>query len=193
MTELATMAVDQTAVDQIVDRFWSFHATVEDGVRGMAQCIVELDGMGVDPESLSLHGVRWLRRVASGDLLPGVFTKLIGNTPVLERVARLPPAEQERVVADEELEYAKIDSTGPKKFKCKAVRMTPKVASIVFYRGHIQTFEEQAAIIRQREPSIPDTFAKYTIPDRRRKQVVVTRPGILSVSMLEGMLKELTP
>jgi hypothetical protein len=66
----------------------------------LAAIVVELEARGEDLAGMRTGLVRHLRAIGSGTLLPDLVVRYAGRERLLERIAALPIAEQQRLVAD---------------------------------------------------------------------------------------------
>jgi hypothetical protein len=166
--------LDKLTDDQLI-------AAIKEKLGITAQQIVELCFMiccaadrGIDVNEILPPPLRrWYKHVAAGQVLPELISRFMGMPSFLDRFARLPLPDQQRVVSDS-ISVAEPDG---------AVRLLPPAVwtqeqlRLVVADDHLRTPAEQRVLLKQQKKlslSVPHLPGIQI--DRRAKKVSITVP-----------------
>lgn len=147
-----------------------------DQIRRMAAVVFHWEEQGHELSELNHALLYYLRRVASGQMLPDLLPSGLQCPEMLERISSLPLPDQKRLVRDPMVPVVELRPGGVIEVPYDATKLTRKQANQVFEKGHIRSVEEQVAYLRRsardREPLVPSRDA--VLP----RAVTVERNGI---------------
>lgn len=140
----------------------------------MAFIVAELESRGHPTTAIRDHFLmRQLRRIAAGDLLPEVIQHLLGSPTVIDAVARLPIAEQKRLLDSGKVDVLVDGAMQP----IDLARLTSESVNLAFGPDHLRNEAEQRQHIKQlkriedlrterSEPAPEPIWRVQAIPDR---------------------------
>jgi hypothetical protein len=131
----------------------------------MAFIVAELESRGHRTTAIrNRHLMLQLRRIASGDLLPEVMAHFLGNRGIVTAMARLPLAEQKRL-----MDTGSVSVLIDGEMRSVALpNLTRESIAIAFGDDHVRTESEQRQAIRDRRPKSSDepTYRVRPVPDK---------------------------
>lgn len=146
----------------------------------MADIVGELERRGDDLEDLRLGLIDYLRRIASGQLLPDVVVRYAGQPNVLKRVAVLPIADQRKLVTQPAIDFAVWRGDSIEWKKVDPSLMTTTQLTQVLAPDHIRTRSEQVTLLEHRremssrqQDDLVDSDRGGVKADRSRGRVIL--------------------
>jgi hypothetical protein len=116
----------------------------------LAAIVQELEIRGENLSGMRIGMMRWLRLIASGQLLPEVVVRYSGKQKLLERIATLPAAEQRRLIDDPTIVI--LAAGQPRSIDPLAIPY--KAIDQVFADDHIRDEEEQEIWLGSRDVNV---------------------------------------
>ena len=162
--------------------------------------VQELERRGEDLANLKLGMMRWLRGIASGQLLPEIVVRYSGKQRLLERIAAL-PVEQQRVLVENPTVPLVVGSATK---HVDALAIPYQAIDQVFGDGTLHDAESQQIYLASRRPrkskqNAPAAKRLRCYPDRENdgirvgKSFVPKAEVVLALAALAGSLPEITP
>lgn len=192
--------------DELVRELIGLLGYAAEKLQRMAFIVQELESRGHSTAAIrDQFLMRQLRRIAAGDLLPEVVQHFLGNPTVIDALARLPVAEQRRL-----LDAGKVDVLVNGRMEAiDLVRLTKEAIHIAFGPDFVRSEAEQRLAITA--PAAPTVSPRSREPEpvepaepQWRVRAVPERQGIkvgnsfgskeeviAALSQLAGPVKEL--
>jgi hypothetical protein len=180
-------------VGELKDELARHLAGTVENIRHMAFIVRRLEELGVDLSDIRSPWLDDLRRVAYGQLLPGVVVAGTTNRRLLQAARALPLPDQQRIANDEPIPVMVLrEGIGPEPRLVPPSRMDAWQIKQVFGPGKIRSEVEQVNFLdnpkRQRRRP-----AQNVVIHKRTQCIVVSGDSVtLTATQLAEYLRELT-
>lgn len=130
----------------------------------MAAIVRLLEERGEDLSEVKVGMIRYLRRIAYGQVLPEIVTTFSDYPLLLNRLTSLPLPDQDRIARGESVEVMISTDNGPDVRLIAPINLTAEQVYQVFGDGRVRSDSEQVAYLD----------AKRVKPQKRRNNVVLS-------------------
>lgn len=155
----------------------------------LAAIIRVLEERGEDLSDVKVGMVRYLRRIAYGQVLPEIVTTYADYPLLLNRLTTLPLPDQERIAKGESLAVMIQTASGPDTRLVAPMNMTAEQVYQVFGDGRVRSDAEQASYLDSRS-SRPTKIAikrKSARADHNRGGLVIGRSFVSLPDVLDAI------
>lgn len=139
----------------------------------MAAIVRLLEERGEDISTFRFGIIPHLRRIAYGQVLPEVIVHFQGQPMLMDRVAGLPLADQNRILSGEPIRIVQVDGGNMEHRTVPAENLTRDEILQVFGKSGIRNDAEQLAVVRARKERAPKRTQSNIIVDFKRGGILV--------------------
>lgn len=190
--------LDGLDAEALVAKFEEAYAMTVEGIRRQAAIIYKLQDFGYDLDALAqrMPMVRFLRKVACGQVLPEVVARFWPHQLIFERITSLPVPDQHRLAAmnaeGKPIKVMRFDDDGPTHRMVPVHEMTRAEALQVLAPDHIRDEDEQLSWLRSRDDRSPGKRKTGVVAVNKRKGgVEIDGPCFLSKTDMLRFLEQL--
>lgn len=177
MTAIAKRPNDLTAIDTetLKAELAASLRTTAQGLVRMAAIVAELQTRGEDLSDLRLGLVTWLRKIASGQVLPEIVVRYQGSPQLLRSISALPLNDQQRFADGEPVKLI-VDLSGDHRL-VEPLKLTREQLHQVFAADHVRDDTEQIMVMetRRNRPAKPETKSRRVRGDKDAGGIFVGR------------------
>ena len=169
----------QARIEELKERLVGALAVTAQKFVEVGEILRELDDLGADTSDLKMWWIHYVRKVAYGQLLPGLVVRYFGNRKLLGIAASLPLHEQRLLASGEGVKLLTYSPDGqlalpdgkPNNLMVQPLDMTKDQLRQAFASDHIRSLEEQAAWLADKRTKAkgpkPEKVGKFNV-DRAR-------------------------
>lgn len=146
MNEISKQAIDLTAVatDDLYSQLAECMRVTAESLVKTAAIVMELEARGEDLSRLRIGMMRYLKRIAAGELSADVVVKFSGFPLLLNHVSQLPSGQQKLLASGEKIAIASRSPSGEYSSRMvDPLDMTAEMVYQVFDQGRIRSWEQQ--------------------------------------------------